>query len=102
MRILFVCCSDPSIFQTRFLRVDIGTALRFREAKPLTLVYALETASEISYGQTVVDIWQMSAKPKNVHVAEKVDVKAFWYMPYPQNPQYSQPNLIILPLVTGK
>lgn len=51
---------DPSIFQTKLLRVDI------------------ETSSELSYGQTVVDVWQMSPKPRNVHVAQRVDVPAFW------------------------
>jgi inosine-uridine nucleoside N-ribohydrolase len=53
---------NPSIFKTKFYRVDI------------------ETGSELSAGQTVVDVWGQSAKPKNVWVAEQVDVPAFWKM----------------------
>lgn len=29
-------------------------------------------------GQTVCDVYKMSKKPKNVHLARKVDVAAFW------------------------
>jgi len=51
---------NPSLFQTKFVRVDI------------------ETSSELCSGRTVCDMFGMSKKPKNVHVAEKVDVEAFW------------------------
>jgi len=50
----------PEIFTTEFMRVDI------------------ETNSELSSGQTVCDVYHRSAKPKNVHLATKVDVGAFW------------------------
>jgi len=53
---------NPSIFRTKLLRVDI------------------ETTSELSAGQTVVDVWQMSSKPRNVNVAFSVDIPEFWEM----------------------
>jgi len=53
---------NPSIFRTKLLRVDI------------------ETTSELSAGQTVVDVWQMSSKPRNVNVAFSVDIPEFWYV----------------------
>ena len=53
---------NPSIFEHRKMRVDI------------------ETSSPLSYGQTVCDIFDMSSKPKNVHVCLKIDVNKFWDM----------------------
>eukprot|EP00742_Colponemidia_sp_Colp-10_P005247 GILJ01005605.1.p1 GENE.GILJ01005605.1~~GILJ01005605.1.p1 ORF type:complete len:335 (-),score=45.95 GILJ01005605.1:117-1028(-) len=50
----------PDLFQTRFLRVDV------------------ETASPLSLGQTVCDIYGQSKLPPNVHVAQRMDVTAFW------------------------
>jgi len=53
---------DPSIFTTKYLRVEI------------------ETQSDLSAGQTVVDIWGHIAKskPLNVHVAFDIVVSGFW------------------------
>ncbi|KAJ5078700.1 uridine nucleosidase [Anaeramoeba ignava] len=51
---------NPSIFQEKRLRVDI------------------ECCSPLSFGQTVVDIYQSTQKPKNVHVCFKVEVEKFW------------------------
>eukprot|EP01112_Ceratiomyxa_fruticulosa_P006854 TRINITY_DN1776_c0_g1_i2.p1 TRINITY_DN1776_c0_g1~~TRINITY_DN1776_c0_g1_i2.p1 ORF type:complete len:335 (-),score=44.09 TRINITY_DN1776_c0_g1_i2:73-1077(-) len=50
----------PHLFKTTFMRVDI------------------ETQSLLCAGQTVCDIYHMSPKPKNVHVATHVDIAAFW------------------------
>lgn len=33
---------------------------------------------QLSAGQTVVDVWKQSGRPPNVHVARKMDVKAFF------------------------
>jgi len=51
---------DPSLFQTTLMRVDI------------------ETQSEMCSGQTICDVYNMSLKPKNAYVAQKVNVEAFW------------------------
>ncbi|GAQ84607.1 inosine-uridine preferring nucleoside hydrolase family protein [Klebsormidium nitens] len=51
---------EPEMFKVDHLRVDI------------------ETRSELSAGQTVVDVWKQSGRPPNVHVARKMDVKAFF------------------------
>ncbi|KAI8466212.1 MAG: putative tRNA synthetase [Monoraphidium minutum] len=51
---------DPSIFQVEEMRVDI------------------ETASSLSAGQTVCDVWHQSRRPKNCRVARAMDVAAFW------------------------
>ena len=53
---------DPSIFECRLMRVDV------------------ETSSNLSYGQTVCDVYKMSTKKKNVHVCTKMDVDKFWSM----------------------
>jgi inosine-uridine nucleoside N-ribohydrolase len=52
----------PHLFQTRRIRIDI------------------ECNSELSYGQTVADVWQTSGRPPNCVVAESVDVPAFWQL----------------------
>lgn len=46
--------------QTKAMRVDI------------------ETASNISSGQTVCDFWEKSSKPKNAAVAQSMSVPEFW------------------------
>ena len=51
---------DESLFDYREMRVDI------------------ETASPLSYGQTVCDIYGMSKKRKNAHVCLKMNVEKFW------------------------
>ena len=51
---------DPDMFEYRLMRVDI------------------ETSSNLSYGQTVCDIYDMSQKRKNVHVCTKMNVDKFW------------------------
>lgn len=51
---------DPSMFETKLMRVDI------------------ETHSQLSHGQTVCDIYGMSSRPKNVHVCTKIDEARFW------------------------
>jgi len=51
---------QPELFETHFVRVDI------------------ETISELSRGQTICDIFHRTGKPKNVHLAIKVDVPKFW------------------------
>lgn len=51
---------NPSLFETKFVRVDI------------------ETQSNLSSGQTVVDVFGMTGKPKNVHLATKVNIPEFW------------------------
>jgi len=61
---------------------------------PLVYLLLIETKSELSAGQTVVDVWQQSGLPANVrflppyfivtqiclqvHIADKVDVPKFW------------------------
>ena len=50
----------PQLFTLRRMRVDV------------------ETASPLSAGQTVCDIWGQSAAPPNVTVATAMDVPAFW------------------------
>eukprot|EP01065_Artemidia_motanka_P018360 TRINITY_DN21674_c0_g1_i2.p1 TRINITY_DN21674_c0_g1~~TRINITY_DN21674_c0_g1_i2.p1 ORF type:complete len:349 (+),score=72.37 TRINITY_DN21674_c0_g1_i2:61-1107(+) len=50
----------PELFKMRRLRVDVVTG------------------DHICAGQTVVDVWEASAKPRNVWVAEEMDVGAFW------------------------
>jgi len=50
----------PEMFQVELMRVDI------------------ETISELSAGQTVCDVWHQSSKPKNVSVAQSMDVSKFW------------------------
>lgn len=52
----------PHLFTTELMRVDI------------------ETASVLSAGQTVCDVWHTSALPKNCRVARSVDVDAVWLM----------------------
>lgn len=52
----------PELFDYRLMRVDI------------------ETASPLSYGQTVCDVFDMSKKKKNVHVCLKMEVDKFWEM----------------------
>eukprot|EP01063_Lacrimia_lanifica_P020875 TRINITY_DN28152_c0_g1_i1.p1 TRINITY_DN28152_c0_g1~~TRINITY_DN28152_c0_g1_i1.p1 ORF type:complete len:339 (+),score=89.95 TRINITY_DN28152_c0_g1_i1:75-1091(+) len=51
---------DPSLFTCKLMRVDVVTA------------------DHVCSGQTVCDVWGYSAKPKNVHVATKMDVAKFW------------------------
>lgn len=51
---------DQSMFQFKLLRVDI------------------ETHSQLSYGQTVCDFYDLSKKKKNVHVCLKIDSDKFW------------------------
>lgn len=51
---------NPNIFHYRLMRVDI------------------ETHSNLSYGQTVCDIYNMSNKRKNVHVCLRIDIDQFW------------------------
>jgi inosine-uridine nucleoside N-ribohydrolase len=51
---------NPNIFEYKLLRVDV------------------ETASPLTYGRTVVDIYNMSVKPKNVFVCTKMCVDSFW------------------------
>ena len=51
---------NPDLFEYRLMRVDV------------------ECASELSYGQTVCDVFGMSKKVKNVHVCFKMDVEKFW------------------------
>jgi len=51
---------EPEIFKTVFMRVDI------------------EINSDLTSGQTVCDVYHKSARPKNIHLATKVDVKMFW------------------------
>ncbi|PRW32902.1 N-D-ribosylpurine ribohydrolase [Chlorella sorokiniana] len=50
----------PHLFKTELLRVDV------------------ETASSLSAGQTVVDIWHQSTQPKNCTVCMEMDVARFW------------------------
>lgn len=53
---------NPELFEYRLMRVDV------------------ETASQLSYGQTVCDVFGMSKKQKNVHVCMKMDVEKFWQL----------------------
>jgi inosine-uridine nucleoside N-ribohydrolase len=53
-------CIDETLFETRLMRVDI------------------EMSSQLSYGQTVCDIYGMSKKNKNVEVCFKMNVEKFW------------------------
>ncbi|KAL3155597.1 hypothetical protein ABBQ38_010852 [Trebouxia sp. C0009 RCD-2024] len=50
----------PELFKVELMRVDV------------------ETLSELSAGQTVCDVWHQSSKPKNVGVAQRMDVTRFW------------------------
>eukprot|EP01126_Amoeba_proteus_P041490 TRINITY_DN4465_c0_g2_i9.p1 TRINITY_DN4465_c0_g2~~TRINITY_DN4465_c0_g2_i9.p1 ORF type:complete len:289 (-),score=38.02 TRINITY_DN4465_c0_g2_i9:95-961(-) len=50
----------PELFEVSFMRVDI------------------ETTSELTSGQTVCDIYNVTGRQKNVHVATKVNVERFW------------------------
>lgn len=38
----------------------------------------IETASALSAGQTVCDIWSQTGRPANCFVTQKIDVEAFW------------------------
>jgi hypothetical protein len=38
----------------------------------------IETASPLSAGQTVCDVWHYSKLPKNCKVARRMDVPQFW------------------------
>eukprot|EP01129_Flabellula_baltica_P005420 TRINITY_DN1968_c0_g1_i1.p1 TRINITY_DN1968_c0_g1~~TRINITY_DN1968_c0_g1_i1.p1 ORF type:complete len:340 (+),score=74.09 TRINITY_DN1968_c0_g1_i1:42-1022(+) len=51
---------NPELFEIKHLRVDI------------------ETVSPLASGQTIVDIFNMTDRPKNAYVALKVDVSGFW------------------------
>lgn len=51
---------DPSLFEHRLMRVDV------------------EVHSQLSYGQTVCDFYNMSTKRKNVYVCMKMNVDKFW------------------------
>lgn len=51
---------NPDLFEYRLMRVDV------------------ETGSQLSYGQTVCDVFGMSKKRKNVHVCLKMHVGSFW------------------------
>ncbi|CAF0730822.1 unnamed protein product [Brachionus calyciflorus] len=51
---------DPSLFEHRLMRVDV------------------EIHSNLSYGQTVCDFYNMSTKKKNVYVCMKMNVERFW------------------------
>ena len=51
---------DPSLFETRFLNVEV------------------ETQSNLTLGQTVVDLLGVSKRAPNVHVAVSVNVAGFW------------------------
>jgi inosine-uridine nucleoside N-ribohydrolase len=53
---------DPGMFEYKLMRVDV------------------ETSSELSFGQTVCDIFGKSPKSPNVHVCTKMDVAKFWSM----------------------
>ncbi|GFR41739.1 hypothetical protein Agub_g2492 [Astrephomene gubernaculifera] len=50
----------PDHFECQHMRVDV------------------ETVSQLSYGQTVCDVWGQSRLPPNVNVALRVDVAGFW------------------------
>jgi inosine-uridine nucleoside N-ribohydrolase len=50
---------QPELVETRHLRVDVETASRFCD------------------GRTVVDLWGVSGREPNVHVATAIDVEAF-------------------------
>jgi inosine-uridine nucleoside N-ribohydrolase len=51
---------NPDMFEFKLMRVDV------------------ETTSNLTYGATVVDIYDMSSKPKNVFVCTKMCVDSFW------------------------
>lgn len=40
----------------------------------------IETASVLSPGQTVCDIWRQSGKTPNVYVATQINVAVFWQL----------------------
>merc|ERR1711865_1057703 len=50
----------PEIFEVGFMRVDV------------------ECGSQLSFGQTVCDVWGDSKLPANVHVCRAMDVPKFW------------------------
>eukprot|EP01062_Namystynia_karyoxenos_P071555 TRINITY_DN67129_c0_g1_i1.p2 TRINITY_DN67129_c0_g1~~TRINITY_DN67129_c0_g1_i1.p2 ORF type:complete len:379 (+),score=126.93 TRINITY_DN67129_c0_g1_i1:75-1139(+) len=50
----------PDIFELQHLHVDVVTG------------------EHLCAGQTVVDVWEASSKPKNVYVARSMDTAAFW------------------------
>ncbi|MEW5313137.1 MAG: hypothetical protein WDW38_004728 [Sanguina aurantia] len=52
----------PQLFKATLMRVDI------------------ETASPLSSGQTVCDVWGQSGRPVNCTVCTSIDVDAFWEM----------------------
>lgn len=51
---------DPSLFEFKHVHVDI------------------ETQSEFASGQTICDMYGITRKPRNVHLALKVNVPQFW------------------------
>ena len=51
---------DPTLFEERLMRVDV------------------ECGSDLTYGTTLCDVYNMSGKEKNVHVCSKMNVEAFW------------------------
>jgi len=58
---------------------DSETDDRFRDLFEFTLERVdVECVSELTYGQTVVDRWGTSDKPKNVYVARSMNVDRFW------------------------
>ena len=51
---------DPSLFTVELMHVDV------------------ETSSKFCDGRTVCDVYHVSNKPKNVHVALAMNVPQFW------------------------
>jgi pyrimidine-specific ribonucleoside hydrolase len=62
---------SPELFETKFLRVDIETT------STLTRLVFVALLLKFS-GQTVCDIYHMTGRPENVHLAVKVDRERFW------------------------
>jgi purine nucleosidase len=55
-------CIDPSVVETKRLRVDV------------------ETKGELTYGMTLVDLYGVTGREPNVNVALKLDQEKFWDM----------------------
>ncbi len=58
--------------------VAVYYALNRKAFESKTYRVDVECTGVHSRGQTVVDIWEQTKRPRNVRVCEKVDVDAFW------------------------
>lgn len=64
---------DPDLFETKFMRVDVEVQSSLTRYKPPT-----QTFLHMISGQTVCDVYGMTGRPANIHLAMKADRNKFW------------------------